>query len=182
MDVNALNMASLTDMLDTLNPDPGTSPARKNAVVEETPPLPDNDDVASLPTADTCWTAMKALQDSLRQNCGMGATINIGPMAIEVPATIMRVAAGEGLVQPTTRDLKIDAVRDTNWCKEAAERLQSTLAPELGRDSPVFFRANAAVMLNIATAVVEQAGHWQPIIVPGRVGGKSEYDAVASYD
>jgi hypothetical protein len=150
-------MASLTDMLDTLNPDQGTPPAPNNLVVEETPPLSDNDGISAHPTDTACWTAMKALQDNLRQNCGMGATLKLGPVTIDVPATIISIASGAGSSTSPTRDKQVETIMDTNWCKKTAEQIYSSIS-SFKHDSSSYLTGLMNVERTIAEAVVDEFG------------------------
>jgi len=112
------------------------------------------DSVQDGPNVDTCWATMKAMQDNLRQICGMGATLKLGPVTIDVPATIIYIVSGTGSVSKT-RDKQIDAVMDTNWCKETAEQMYSSMSV-FKHDSPSYFLGLANVERTIAEAVVDE--------------------------
>jgi len=156
-DVNALNMASLIDLLSELPTESEIPSAPNDSVIEENPPLPDNEDTSVNPTGDTCWSAMKTVWDRVREKCGTGVSIKIGPATIDVPATIVYIASGEGSSTPMPRDKQIETIMDTNWCKDLAERLYSSMSV-FDHGSPTYFLGLANVEETIAEAVVNEIG------------------------
>ncbi|MCD6162788.1 MAG: hypothetical protein J7K40_10295, partial [candidate division Zixibacteria bacterium] len=114
------------------------------------------DSVQDRSNADTCWAAMKAVQENLRRSCGMGTTIKLGPVTIDVPETIIHIINETESVS-NIRDKQIDAIIDTNWCKETAEAMYSSMSV-FEHDSPSYFLGLANVEWTIAEAVVDEIG------------------------
>ena len=131
------------------------------------------DSVHDEPSGDVCWSAMKVVWDRIRDSCGTGVSIKIGPATIDIPATIMYIARGEGSSLSLPRDKQIDVIMDTNWCKDLAEKMYSSMSV-FDHASPSYFIGLANVERTIAEAVVEE--------VPRRISGKSEYEAITPSD
>jgi len=154
-------MASLTDTLSEYTSEQGEPTTPNHPVSDMEVPLPDSESIledstpAATPNRDTCWSAMKVVWDRVRENCGTGISIKVGPGEINVPETIIHIASEQGSTTPATRDKLVETIMDTNWCKETAEQLYSQMSV-FEHDSPSYFLGLANVERTIADAVVNK--------------------------
>jgi len=117
--------------------------------------MSDDSVLATINNRDACWSAMKTVWDRVRENCGAGLSIKVGPGEIIVPETIIYIASEQGSTTPATRDKLIETVMNTGWCKKTAEQLYSRMSP-FDHDSPSYFLGLANVERTIADAVIDK--------------------------
>ena len=103
-------------------------------------------------SGDTCWSAMKTVWNRVREHCGTGVSLELGPITLDVPVTVVHIASQEG-----SKSVICEAIIDTSWCKETAEKMYSSMSA-FDHDSPSYFLGLANVEETIADAVIGKFG------------------------